>query len=252
VWKVNFRLDGRTALVTGGARGIGRAVALALASLGADVAVTDLDRMDEAESVANEIRAAGRRAVAIKADASNFADAERAVGEAHRAFGALDVLVNNAGITRDGVVWRLEEEAWDAVIAVDLKSCFNFTRAAAPIFKQQGRGRIVNVSSINGIRGKFGQSNYAAAKAGVIGFTKSVARELGRYAVTVNAVAPGYIDTEMTRVLPDAVREHAIGETVLGRLGAPDDVAAAVAFLASDAARHITGTVLVVDGGQNM
>jgi 3-oxoacyl-[acyl-carrier protein] reductase len=165
-------------------------------------------------------------------------------------FGRLDILVNNAGINWDGVVWKMTEEQWDAVINVDLKGCFNYIRAVSPIFREQKSGKIVNITSINALRGKFGQTNYSAAKAGVIGLTKAVAKELGRYSINVNAVAPGMIETEMMKDLPQEIKQKAIDETVFGRLGKPEDVAHVVTFLCSEAARHITGEVIKVDGGQ--
>jgi 3-oxoacyl-[acyl-carrier protein] reductase len=165
-------------------------------------------------------------------------------------FGGLDILINNAGVNRDGVIWKMEEEQWDEVIAIDLKGTFNYIRAAAPIFKEQGSGKIVNVTSINGLRGKFGQSNYTAAKGGVNALTKTVARELGRSNVNVNAVAPGLIETEMVKQAPEKVREMALSEILLGRLGQPEEVAWVVTFLCSEQARLITGEVITVDGGQ--
>ena len=192
----------------------------------------------------------GRRGLAVRADVARFDDAQRMVETVVEKLGRLDILVCNAGINRDAVSWKMTEEQWDAVIAVDLKGCFNYTRAVAPIFKEQGSGRIVNITSINGLRGKFGQSNYSAAKAGVIGLTKALARELGRYHVTVNAVAPGLIETEMVAQAPQRVKDMALAEIVLGRLGQPEDVAHLVTFLCSDRARHITGEVIKVDGGQ--
>ncbi len=165
-------------------------------------------------------------------------------------FGRLDILVNNAGSNRDSVVWKMTDQAWDEVLDADLGAAFRFTRAAIPIFREAGVGRIVNISSINGMRGKFGQSNYAAAKAGLIGFTKSIARELGGFNITANVVAPGLIDTDMVKGMPEEAKQKSLSEIVLGRLGTPEDVAAAVTFLASPQARHITGVVLQVDGGQ--
>jgi 3-oxoacyl-[acyl-carrier protein] reductase len=165
-------------------------------------------------------------------------------------FGRLDILVNNAGVNRDGVVWKMTESQWDEVLDTNLKGYFNYIRAAAPVFKEQGSGKIVNITSINGLRGKFGQSNYSAAKAGIIGLTKAVARELGKFSVNVNAVAPGLIETDMMKEAPQDVKDKALAEIVLGRLGAPEEVAHTVTFLCSDYARHITGEVIKVDGGQ--
>lgn len=243
-------LSGKAALVTGGSMGIGRAIALDLAANGADVALTYRRHPEEAQAVLAAIQALEVRGLVIQADVASFAEAQRAVETVVKAFGRLDILVNNAGLNRDAVVWKMSEEQWDEVIATDLKGCFNYIHAAAPIFKEQGSGKIVTITSINGLRGKFGQSNYAAAKAGVIGLTKSVARELGRYNVNVNAVAPGLIETDMVRQAPQQVRDMALAEIVLGRLGTPEEVAYVVTFLCSDKARHITGEVIKVDGGQ--
>jgi 3-oxoacyl-[acyl-carrier protein] reductase len=243
-------LEGRVAIVTGGSRGIGRAIALELARNGADVAISYLRSEEKAREVVSQIEAMGRRALALRADVANFAEAQRMVAEVIEEFGRLDILVNNAGINRDRVIWKMTEEEWDEVIATDLKGCFNYARAVAPIFREQRYGKIINIASINALRGKFGQTNYSAAKAGVIGLTKALAKELGRYNVNVNAVAPGLIETDMVKKAPESVREMAIGESVLGRLGQPEDVAHLVAFLCSERSRHITGEVIKVDGGQ--
>ena len=243
-------LEDKVAIVTGASRGIGRAIALDLAANGAHVAVNYRRSADEAREVVRQIEAMGRRGLAIQADVASFADAQRMVETVVKELGGLDILVNNAGINRDSVIWKMTEEQWDEVIAVDLKGTFNYIRAAAPIFKEQGAGKIVNITSINGLRGKFGQSNYTAAKGGVIALTKTVARELGRYNVNVNAVAPGLIETDMVRQAPEKVREMALAEIVLGRLGQPEEVAWVVTFLCSERARHITGEVITVDGGQ--
>ncbi|MDH5234831.1 MAG: 3-oxoacyl-ACP reductase FabG [Gemmatimonadota bacterium] len=243
-------LQGLGALVTGAGRGIGAAIARALARRGARVALVDMAQVDAAEAVAGEIRAAGGGALALRADVTRFDDAEAAVKRAVAELGRLDLLVCNAGITRDGASWKMSEQAWDAVIDVNLKGCFAFCRAATPLFRAQKSGRIVTIASINGLRGKFGQSNYAASKAGVIGLTRALARELGPSGVTVNCVAPGMVRSEMTAQLPPEVLARAIDESALGRIGEPEDVASAVAFLCSPDARHITGVVLPVDGGQ--
>jgi 3-oxoacyl-[acyl-carrier protein] reductase len=188
----------------------------------------------------------------MESDVSVFAEAHAVVSKVVTAFDGIHILVNNAGITRDGVVWKMEEEQWDAVIDTNLKGCFNYIRAVSPIFREQKRGKIVNISSINGMRGKFGQANYSASKAGVIGLTKAVATELGRYNVNVNAVAPGMIETDMTTSLPQEVQEKARAEIVLGRFGRPEDIANLIAFLVSEEAKHITGEVIKVDGGQHI
>jgi 3-oxoacyl-[acyl-carrier protein] reductase len=245
-----MELEGKAAIVTGGTRGIGRAIVLDLAANGADVALNYRHSADLAQELAGTIRRMGRRALIFQADVSSFADAQAMVQEVLGEFGRLDILVNNAGMNWDGVVWKMTEEQWDRVIEVDLKGTFNYTRAVTPIFREQGSGKIVNITSINGLRGKFGQTNYSAAKAGVIGFTKACARELGRYNVNVNAVAPGLIETEMVKEAPEKVREMALAEIVLGRLGLPEEVAYVVTFLCTERARHITGQVIQVDGGQ--
>jgi 3-oxoacyl-[acyl-carrier protein] reductase len=245
-----MELEGKAAIVTGGTRGIGRAIVLDLAANGADVALNYHKSADLAAELAKTIGEMGRRALVVQADVSSLTDAQAMVGQVLDEFGRLDILVNNAGMNWDGVVWKMTEEQWDRVIDVDLKGTFNYTRAVGPIFREQGSGKIVNITSINGLRGKFGQSNYSAAKAGVIGFTKACARELGRYSVNINAIAPGLIETEMVREAPEQVREMALAEIVLGRLGLPEEVAYVVTFLCSERARHITGQVIQVDGGQ--
>jgi 3-oxoacyl-[acyl-carrier protein] reductase len=245
-----MELEGKVAIVTGGTRGIGRAIALDLAANGADVALNYRKSVDLAAELADAIRQMGRRALVVQADVSSFDDAQAMVRQVLDEYGRLDILINNAGMNWDGVVWKMSEEQWDRVIDVDLKGTFNYTRAVTPIFREQGSGKIVNITSINGLRGKFGQSNYSAAKAGVIGFTKACARELGRYSVNVNAVAPGLIETEMVREAPETVRELALAEIVLGRLGLPEEVAYVVTFLCTEKARHLTGQVIQVDGGQ--
>jgi 3-oxoacyl-[acyl-carrier protein] reductase len=247
-----MELEGKAAIVTGGTRGIGRAIALDLAANGADVALNYRKSVDLAAELAETIRRMGRRALVVQADVSSFDDAQAMVQQVLDEFGRLDILINNAGMNWDGVVWKMTEEQWDRVIEVDLKGTFNYTRAATPIFREQGAGKIVNITSINGLRGKFGQTNYSAAKAGVIGFTKACARDLGRYGVNVNALAPGLIETEMVKAAPEKVREMALAEIVLGRLGLPEEVAYVVTFLCTEKARHITGQVIQVDGGQYM
>jgi 3-oxoacyl-[acyl-carrier protein] reductase len=244
-------LNNKTSIITGAAQGIGRAIALRLAAEGAAIVVVDIDA-GKSSTVAGEIRNRGGKAIAISCDISSFSSAAAAVEQAIKVFDRVDILVNNAGINRDGVCWKMSEQQWDQVIAVNLKGYFTFTRHVAPSFKAQNSGKIVNISSINGLRGKFGQSNYAAAKAGIIGYTKTVARELGPYGVNVNAVAPGLIETAMLR--DNKAREQiitaAMSEIVLKRIGQPEDLANAVAFLVSEDASFITGEVIRVDGGQ--
>lgn len=242
----------KAALVTGASRGIGRAIALALAKKGYVVAVNYGGSQAAAESVKAEIEAAGGRAIVIQGDVSKAEDVDKVFAEIKKEFGRLDVLVNNAGITRDSLMLRLKEENWDAVINTDLKSGFLTMKAAAPIMMKQKKGAIVNIASVVGIMGNIGQINYSAAKAGVIGMTKTAARELAARGVRVNAVAPGFIATSMTDVIPEKIKEGMIHSIPLGRMGLAEDVANAVCFLASDEASYITGQVLKVDGGMVM
>ncbi|MBS1261683.1 MAG: 3-oxoacyl-[acyl-carrier-protein] reductase FabG [Calditrichaeota bacterium] len=243
-------LSGKVALVTGGSRGIGAAIVRHFAEEGAGVAFTYRKQKEAADALAAEAEKLGVRAKAYQADTADFDRAQKLVAEVIDTFGALDILVNNAGMNRDGVIWKMSEEQWDAVISVDLKGCFNTIRAAAPHFREQRAGRIVNVTSINGLRGKFGQANYSAAKAGVIGLTKTVAKELGGRGITVNSVAPGLIMTDMMQQMPEQAKQASLDETALRKLGEPEDIAWICAFLASDRARHITGEIIKVDGGQ--
>lgn len=245
-----MNLDGKSAIVTGGSLGIGTASALKLAEYGANVALNYRKHKEEAEEVIKQIKTMGRKGLAVQADVSSFQDAEKMVNTVISELGGLDILVNNAGINWDGVIWKMTEEQWDTVIDINLKGYFNYIRAAAPVFREQKSGKIVNVTSINGLRGKFGQANYSAAKAGIIGLTKTVARELGKYGINVNAIALGLIETDMIKDAPENVRQMAIDEIVLKRIGTPEEVANVVAFLCSDLSRHITGEVIQVDGGQ--
>lgn len=245
-----MNLEGKSAIVTGGSLGIGQACALKLAEFGANVAINYRKHKEEAETVVEKIKAFGRQGLAVEADVASFDDAQKMVDSVKNGFKGLDILVNNAGINWDGVIWKMSEEQWDTVITINLKGYFNYIRAVAPIFREQKSGKIVNVTSINALRGKFGQSNYAASKAGIIGLTKSVARELGKYGINVNAVALGLIETDMVRNAPESVRTMALEEIILGRIGQPEEVANVVAFLCSDLARHITGQAIQVDGGQ--
>lgn len=242
----------KAALVTGASRGIGRAIALALAKKGYVVAVNYGGSQAAAEGAKAEIEAAGGRAIVIQGDVSKVEDVDKVFAEIKKEFGRLDVLVNNAGITRDSLMLRLKEENWDAVINTDLKSGFLTMKAAAPIMMKQKKGAIVNIASVVGIMGNIGQINYSAAKAGVIGMTKTAARELAARGVRVNAVAPGFIATSMTDVIPEKIKEGMIHSIPLGRMGQAEDVANAVCFLASDEASYITGQVLKVDGGMVM
>lgn len=245
-------LESKNTIISGGVQGIGAATAAEFAREGANLCIVDIKPENEAKDIEEQIRKTGRKAVFLRCDISSFADAERSVKTALDVFGRIDILVNNAGISRDGVCWKMTEEQWDRVIEVNLKGYFNLTRHVAPLFKEQKSGKIINVTSINGIRGKFGQSNYSASKAGVIGYTKALAKELGAFGVNVNAVAPGLIETSMLRESDsrDKIIDMAMNEIVLKRVGQPEDVANAIAFLASEKARHITGEVVKVDGGQ--
>ena len=243
-------LENKVALITGGSMGIGTSICLDLAKNGADVALTYRKHGDEAKAIAEQIQEMGRKAKAFSVDVSNFDESQKLVTEIVQEFGHVDILVNNAGMNWDGVVWKMSEEQWDKVIAVDLKGTFNFIRAVSPLFREQKSGKIINITSINGLRGKFGQANYSAAKAGTIGLTKTVSKELGRSNVNVNTVAPGMILTDMFKDLPEEFKQKAADETVFNRLGEPEDVAHLVTFLASDKSKHITGEVIKVDGGQ--
>jgi 3-oxoacyl-[acyl-carrier protein] reductase len=247
---MKYDLEGKGAIVTGGSLGIGRAVALELAREGADVAVNYRRHDDEANAVVAEIETMGRKGLAVKADVASYADAEAMVERVREAFGGLHILVCNAGITWDGVIWKMTEEQWDRVIGVNLKGYFNYNKAAALVFKDQKYGKIVNISSINGLRGKFAQSNYAASKGGEIAMSKSLAKELGKFNINVNVVAPGMVLTEMMEKIPAEFKNAALAETVLGRFATPEDVADLVCFLCSDRSRHITGEVIKIDGGQ--
>lgn len=245
-------LTGKIALVTGGGRGIGRAIALTLAGYGADVAVNYSGSREKAEAVAEEIRGLGRRAAAIKADISNREDCVQLFEETEKELGKIDILVNNAGITRDNLAIRMSEEEFEQVLDTNLKGAFFCMQLAAKSMLRQRKGRIVSISSISGVRGNAGQINYCAAKAGIVGMTKCLAKELASRNITVNAVAPGYIDTDMTAVLPEKVKEAVLAQVPLGRMGRPEDIAEAVAFLASDRAAYITGQTIMVDGGMGI
>jgi len=245
-------MEGRVAIVTGGARGIGRAITEALANRGADVAIADV-KLELAEQSAKEIfQSTNRRIIAVPVDVSSFASASQMVERVINEFGKVDILVNNAGITRDKLLMRMEEEDWDVVLDINLKGAFNCSKAVVRSMMRQHYGRIVNISSVSGQAGQVGQVNYSASKAGLIGLTKSLARELASREITVNAVAPGFIPTALTEVLSVEFKEAAIKMIPLGRMGKPEEIAYAVAFLASDEAAYITGQVLAVDGGMVM
>ncbi len=245
-------LEGKTALVTGGSRGIGRAIVQTLAQAGAKVAFTFRSREEEANALADQLRSGGTDVLVFQGDAADVAHAAEVVDAVVTAWGSLDVLVNNAGVTRDGLMIRMTEDDWDAVIGTNLKSVFAFCKAAyRPMMKQRG-GAVVNLSSVVGVMGNPGQTNYAASKAGIIGFTKSLAKELGGRGVRANVVAPGFVETDMTADMGDKAREAMLSGTPLGRGASPQDIANAVAFLASDAASYITGHTLHVDGGMAM
>ncbi|SFS51622.1 3-oxoacyl-[acyl-carrier-protein] reductase [Marininema halotolerans] len=242
-------LEEKVALVTGGSRGIGRATSLALAKAGAHVAIVYAGNQDAAEDTATAVRDLGRQALIIQADVSKAADVDRAVKETVSTWGRVDILVNNAGIARDNLLLRIKEEDWDQVVDTNLKGVFLFTKAVTRPMMKQRFGRIINMSSVVGLKGNAGQANYTAAKAGVIGLTKSVARELASRNITVNAIAPGFIETDMTEAISDEMQKSMLEQIPLARLGKPEDVAQTVVFLASDHASYITGQTINVDGG---
>ena len=245
-------LKGKVALVTGGSRGIGRAVCLELARQGADVAVNYAGNEAAAQETAQACRELGVRAVVLRADVADAAACDAMVAQVLEQLGRLDILVNNAGITRDGLMLRMPEADWDAVLDTNLKGAFHCMRASYKTMMRQKSGRVVNISSVVGLRGNAGQTNYSASKAGLIGLSKSLAKELASRGVTVNAVAPGFIETDMTAAMPQAAKDAMMPTIPMQRLGAPEDVAKAVAFLASDEAAYVTGQVLAVDGGMAM
>lgn len=245
-------LENKKALITGAARGIGRSIALQYAAEGADIAFTDIRIDDAAQSLVQDIKAMGVKAKAYASDASNFGECEILVAEVLKDFGAIDILVNNAGITRDNLLMRMTEADWDLVIKVNLKSVFNMTKATQSTMLKQRSGAIVNMSSVVGIEGNAGQSNYSASKAGLIGFTKSIAQELGSRNIRCNAIAPGFIETAMTEKLTPEVREGWIKNIPLRHSGKPEDVANIAVFLASDLSSYVTGQVISVCGGMRM
>ena len=249
---MSIDLSDKTVLVTGGTRGIGRAIVQAVARAGARVAFTYRSSTDEADALRATLADAGAEVLVFQGDAADAGAARDAVDGVLKAWGRLDVLVNNAGITRDNLMLRMREEDWDAVIETNLKSVFNFAKAVYRPMMKQRAGKIITISSVVGVIGNPGQTNYAASKAGIIGFSKSLAKELGSRGVTVNVVAPGYVETDMTAALPEKAREAMLGAVPLGRPATPEDIAGAVLFLASPAADYITGHVLHVDGGLAM
>lgn len=245
-------MEGKVALVTGGARGIGRAIALELARGGATVIINYNGSQDKAMDLKQEIESNGGRAEIYQCNVSDFAKCEELIQGIVKQFGSLDILVNNAGITKDGLLMKMSEEDFDKVIDINLKGAFNTIRFASRQMLKQRSGRIINLSSVVGVAGNAGQANYASSKAGIIGLTKAAAKEMASRGITVNAIAPGFIETDMTEVLPDKVKEASVAQIPLGRFGKPEDVARLAAFLASEAAGYITGQVIHVDGGMVM
>ena len=237
-------LDGKVALITGAARGIGKAIALRFAQEGADIAFTDLEINDAAKETVAQLEAYGHKVKAYASNAADFEQAHQVVEEIHKEFGHIDILVNNAGITRDGLMLRMEEKQWDSVLTVNLKSAFNFIHALTPIMARQRGGSIINMSSVVGVSGNAGQCNYSASKAGLIGLTKSIAKEMGPRGVRANAIAPGFIITEMTAALPQEVRDQWVKTIPLRRGGTPEDVANVALFLASDLSSYVSGQVI--------
>lgn len=247
-----MQLTDKVALVTGASRGIGRAIALLMAKQGADVVVNYSGSEGAAQETVDAILAMGRKAIKIKANVGNADEVAAMVDEAHTTFGRIDILVNNAGITRDGLLMRMKDSDWDDVININLKGVYLMTKAVSKIMMKQRSGKIVNMTSVVGVTGNAGQANYSASKAGVIGFTKTCAKELASRGITVNAIAPGFIHTDMTDVLPDKVKDAMVHTIPLGRMAEPDEVAAVAAFLVSDMSSYITGQVINVDGGMVM
>ena len=245
-------LDGKVALITGAARGIGKAVALKFAAEGADVAFTDLVINEDAQQTIAELEAFGHKVKAYASNAANFEETHAVVEQIMADFGRIDVLVNNAGITKDGLMLKMTEAQWDAVIAVNLKSAFNFIHAITPVMMRQKGGSIINMSSVVGVHGNASQCNYAASKAGLIALAKSIGQEMGRKGLRANSIAPGFIETAMTQALPEEVRKEWIEKIPLRRGGTPEDIANVATFLASDMSSYVTGQVIQVDGGTNM
>jgi len=245
-----MNLKKKTAIITGGSLGIGATIAIELAREGANVAINYRKHDTEAKEVAKKIENLGQKCLTIKADVTSSTDAENMLKQTIKSFGGLDILVCNAGINKDRVIWKMSEMDWDNVINVNLKGYFIYNKLAASHFKDQRSGKIVNITSINGLRGKFGQTNYSASKGGIIALTKALAKELGKFNINVNAVAPGMVMTEMAKKIPPEFLQKAVDETVLGRIATTQDIANVVVFLCSEKARHITGEVIKIDGGQ--
>ena len=244
-------LSGKTALITGAGRGIGRAIALCFAHEGCNIAFTDIALSEQVLATQAELCAMGVRAKAYAADAADYEQTQQIVGQVLADFGGIDILINNAGITRDGLLLRMTEQQWDDVIRVNLKSAFNYTHAVAPVMLRARKGSIVSLSSVVGIGGNPGQANYAASKAGIIALMKSTAKELGARGIRANAIAPGYIDTDMTQALPQEVRDSFVARIPLRRPGSPDEVAQVALFLASDQSSYVSGQVIAIDGAMN-
>jgi 3-oxoacyl-(acyl-carrier-protein) reductase len=245
-------LEGKTALITGAARGIGKAIAIKFAEEGANIAFTDLNRDEVMEATEKEIASLGVKAVGYASNAADFAQTEEVVNKVKEDFGSIDILVNNAGITKDGLMMRMSEAQWDAVIAVNLKSAFNFIHAVLPIMMRQRHGSIINMASVVGVHGNAGQANYAASKAGLIALAKSIAQEVGSRGIRANAIAPGFIETAMTAQLPEEIRKEWANKIPLRRAGQVADIANVATFLASDLSSYVSGQVIQVDGGMNM
>ncbi|MBE3102420.1 MAG: 3-oxoacyl-[acyl-carrier-protein] reductase [Firmicutes bacterium] len=247
-----MNLSGKVALVTGASRGIGKACALYLAELGVKVAINYSRSSEQADQVVAQIKEMGGEAIAIRADVSKQAEVETMVDETIKSLGGLDILINNAGVTKDTLLIRMKEEDWDQVLDINLKGAFLVTKAAAKYMMKKRQGKIINISSVIGVSGNAGQANYAASKAGIIGFSKSIAKELAPRGILVNIIAPGFIDTDMTDVLNDQVKEAILSQIPLGRYGDPEDIAYLVGFLSSEQSQYITGQVIHVDGGMVM
>ncbi|MBD5238963.1 MAG: 3-oxoacyl-[acyl-carrier-protein] reductase [Bacteroidales bacterium] len=245
-------LEGKTALITGAARGIGKALAIRFAQEGANIAFTDLAIDENGEATKAEIAALGVKVEAYASNAADFQQTQEVVAKVHEDFGRIDILVNNAGITKDGLMMRMSEAQWDAVINVNLKSAFNFCKAVLPIMMKQRSGSIINMASVVGVHGNAGQANYASSKAGLIALAKSIAQEVGSRGIRANAIAPGFIETAMTAALPEEVRAEWAKKIPLRRGGKPEDIANVATFLASDMSSYVTGQVIQVDGGMNM